>query len=122
MSTTHADVAGRGAAGEPGAVFAVTGPLAEVVTLTARGPLDAGVVDRLATATETTLQRAAAHADFLVVDLTAVTYLAMEALRQLVILARACRLADVRLRVLPSLVARKKIVLAGLAEFLPLEG
>ncbi|MFJ7212758.1 STAS domain-containing protein [Amycolatopsis sp. NPDC098790] len=122
MSTTHADVAGRGAVGEPAAGFTVTGPLAAVVTLTARGPLDAAAVDRFTTAADAALQRAAGEAGCVVVDLTAVTYLAMEALRQLVIFARACRLADVQLRMFASPVARRKIVLAGLEESLPLEG
>ncbi|MDQ7807581.1 anti-sigma factor antagonist [Amycolatopsis sp. A133] len=121
MSTTHAEVSGRGAAGEPAAEFTVTGPLAAVVTLTAYGPLDEAAVAGLSTATDAALQRAADDTGCVVVDLTAVTYLAMEALQQLALLARACRLAGVQLRVLPSPVARRKIVLAGLAEFLPLE-
>ncbi len=57
----------------------------------------------------------------MVVDLTQVAYLALEALAPLINLARECQAAGLRLRVRASPTVRTKLRTTGLAELLPLQ-
>ncbi|RSD10846.1 STAS domain-containing protein [Amycolatopsis eburnea] len=88
------------------------------MTLAASGPLDAAAAGRLEAASDAVVRHAAEGVGAVVVDLTAVTHLTLEALKPLVSLARACRTAGLEVHVVPSPTARKKIELTGLAEVL----
>jgi anti-anti-sigma regulatory factor len=109
-----------GVEGAPAAAgFHVTGPVGAAVTLTARGLLSPDAVARFATAARTATRRASTGTDCVIVDLTQVTHLALEALAPLIGLARECQDAGLRLRVRASSTVRAKLQTTGLAELLP---
>ncbi|WP_410596131.1 STAS domain-containing protein [Amycolatopsis sp. lyj-23] len=121
MDTTHADVAGprRGSEEPPAARVQVTGPVDAVVALTVSGHLDTNAAGGLTHAIDTLLHHVAGGIDRVILDLTEVTSLTLEALTPLVRLARACRTATVPLHVALSPEARRKVALTGLAAVLP---
>ncbi|MGW3960158.1 STAS domain-containing protein [Amycolatopsis sp. NPDC005003] len=90
-------------------------PTADVITVKAPNVLDAHTADRLSTPVAAAPPEAA-----VVVDLTAVTELSLEAAAELMTLTHRCQHERRTLQVIASTAARRKLALLGLDTLLPL--